>query len=285
MTDDELERELRETFESHATMITRGPSWPIFTPAATPEARRHWHWAAPLLAAAAVAALVIGLAVGFNGPDRPTPATPQPTVTADPVPAGMKAVDALGVEIYVPQDALIDQYCVARGIAVSRPLSLPAPSCPVESGAASVVVSIQTPAISAGGSAAPDDALPPACVTHVVLGSERSCVYERQDVSGPGSTSYSVSFYKHDVDISAGGGNRAGAEQALQIISSAHAAPIDRYGCTATDATPFVVSTPANQATRPRSSREPGRCWYPGPIASSQRARRSTLRRRASLAQ
>jgi hypothetical protein len=67
-TDDDLERLLRTTLDSHAATVVAGPAWTGSN--GRPQQRR---WVAPLLAAAVVAALTATLAVLYLYRSRPAP--------------------------------------------------------------------------------------------------------------------------------------------------------------------------------------------------------------------
>ncbi|HEY3736884.1 MAG TPA: hypothetical protein VGL26_05515 [Jatrophihabitans sp.] len=266
MTEDEIEQALRETFAAKAATITRGPVLPAEND--TPHSSTHWRWLAPLLAAAAIVTLVVGLAVGFNrnGHSAPAtpPSTPSSTSTSDPIPAGMKAVDALGVEIYVPSDAQLDPYCSIGGTVVYRPVPppMPAPSCPT-SNAASVAVSIQPPteSASAGGAGPASPGSEPTCVSHVVLSAERECVFEKHDAS-TGLTTYEVGSGADNVYLTASANSSAGAQRALQIIESTHEVSVDRYGCSATDPSPSILTTQTITPLNPDQVESLDVCWY-----------------------
>jgi len=119
MKDQELQTVLRATLETRAATVASGPQWNADEHLEPPQhLRRSITLWAPIAAAAAVLVLVAG-ALALRPNDKRHAATPPtPGVRAAvspsaqiPVPAGMKAVDAWGVEIFVPSSFHVDAPC------------------------------------------------------------------------------------------------------------------------------------------------------------------------------
>ena len=236
MNDDQIGEVLRKTLAARAATVTQGPAWdeddePLEI---APRRYRRARWLAPLAAAAVVLA-VVGAVFAVRGNDEPNqPAVPGAAGQVA-VPHGMKAVDALGVEIFVPSDFAVDDNCSQRSVA--RPIPARIGSCDgVPNGGASLHITI-SPVLTTSGRAC-------GSVT-VTLEREPACVTEQ---SVGTQSQLQVSWPRAAVTITAVGRDEKGA---LQILRSAHAVPVDRNGCRATNtdldrALPRNIPDPAN---------------------------------------
>lgn len=178
---------------------------------------------APIAAAVLVSAVVGGV-IAFRHDGGPANAPPAATGQV-PVPAGMQAVDALGVEIFVPSTLAIDPPCREKAVLRPVPPSAARIHCPYIAG--------PVVAIAEAGTIASQR-----CATTVTLDSERGCVVASRGAteSRPGgkvrqATDLTVAWPKHDVQLAI---TRTVDEAlGLRIIRSAHAVPVDRHGCAA----------------------------------------------------
>ncbi|MEP7020257.1 MAG: hypothetical protein ABI808_06370 [Pseudonocardiales bacterium] len=215
MNDQDVERVLRTTLTNRAGTVTNGPAWNAQDDVSTRRTRRRARWLAPLAAAAVILAVVGGVfALRYN--DKPPQSTPA-AIDQTPIPAGMKAVDTLGVEIFIPAAYSVDTGCGDR--AVLRPVPFPGapPSCPTSRDSI-VAISPSKPPAARG------------CTEQIALGGERACLSDTATASIPSIDTFSVYWPQHRVAISALGRDRA---VLLRIIRSAHAVPVDRHGCPA----------------------------------------------------
>jgi len=117
MNDEHIDEVLRQTLAARAATVTHGPTWDEdeAPPDIAPHRYRRARWLAPLAAAAVVLA-VVGAVFAVRGKDeRNQPAGPSAAGQVA-VPQGMKAVDALGVEIFVPSDFAVDDACAQRSV-------------------------------------------------------------------------------------------------------------------------------------------------------------------------
>lgn len=238
---------------TRAGAVTRGPDWDGDAGGDVvigPRRRNRTRWWAPLAAAVVVLA-VIGTTLAL----RSEPSGPAlHTGHQEPVPAGMKAVDALGVEIFVPQDMAVDPGPCGSG--VFRPVAMPRrmPSCPPRRG----------PRVTIGSIEPSTGAAPQACTgQRLALGRESACTTTLAAVGLP--PAYEVSWPGHGVSITTDDLDHAAA---LKILSTAHAVALDRNGCVGRDDTLDVVPKPApgtfNAQLLPRSSDSLSVCWYIG---------------------
>lgn len=160
---------------------------------------------------------------GSDGGRRPT------TFRQEPIPRGEQAVDAMGLEIFVPDRLVVDPPC--PGQSVSRPAYgfNGAPAC-----------GAPTPPYLMVWMATADDLIHGAvparslthCVARPVLDGETGCVVE-DTIRDATSTVLSAIWTKHGagVEIQV---DRHHEEWARSIFDSAHWVPIDRHGCVAT---------------------------------------------------
>jgi hypothetical protein len=264
VNDANIERVLRTTLTDRAATVTSGPVLGDVAASGRPDPRKPQQvrrWLAPLATAVMVAA-VAGIVITYRDMGKHHPATKRTPIVSDqlPIPKGMRAVDALGIEIFVPQSMRVDGPCGENG--VNRPLPSPLlqMSCPFIPG---LVVTFSQ-------ATKPSQA---ACVATVALDGERGCVTASlgESESGPNGTRQATDLVavwpRHDVQLST---TRSFDEQAaLRIIRSAHAVPIDRDGCAAS-----VDPIQAPQHNDPsqdggaslvppkRPARTMGVCWY-----------------------
>lgn len=251
MTDQDLERVLRTTMTDRAGTVTTGPAWggPDQLRDRSRTGRRRTRWLAPLAAAVVVAAVAGGV-IAYRGTATHPAAIKQPPPSGNqlPIPRGMKAVDALGVEIFVPNDFAVDDFCAAHG--VIRPVVFArVPSCPARLNRTVVGISRST-----GRSAG-------ACAGHLALDGEMGCLTKTGSGSLLSPYSFSAVWPKHGASLTVGGREEA---LGLQIIRSAHAVPIDRNGCAARrdrmlpDARTDLVARPVLST----GARTVSVCWY-----------------------
>lgn len=252
MTQPDLERILRSTLNSHADTVSHGPAWSGAGAAPdialAPRGRRRW--LAPLAAVAVVLTVVAG-AIALRHDDPSTDSKPVATAQV-PVPNGMKAVDALGVEIFVPQEFRVDALC--SGPKVTRPVAIRAPSCPLSTGSTVVSISPDAHAQTPSGR----------CMETLVLGGESTCLIAHAVFIYPAQ--YSATWPRHGVALTAGSNDQA---LVLSIFRSAHEVSIDRHGCAAArdpiDAPgqhdpADIGGAPAVPADRPAKLMDV--CWY-----------------------
>lgn len=260
MTDRDLERTLRATLTGRAGTVTSGPAWDGADDDLTvaPATGRRWQLFAPIVAAV----LVLGVAGGVIAYRHDGGRTnPPPAATGQVrIPAGMQAVDALGVEVFVPSTFKIDPLCSQP--AVFRPVPhIASADCPYFPGP---VVTIADAGAVANHP----------CATTVTLDTEAGCVVAQRGTAESGSggegrqpTDLTVAWPKHDVRLSV---SRTFDEAfGLRIIRSAHAVPVDRHGCAA-DRDPIeppgkhdpasIGGAPAVPEDRPANSMRV--CWY-----------------------
>lgn len=188
--------------------------------------------------------------------------TPAPSVGpaaySAQVPADHRAVDALGLEIFVPDDLVVDPPC--PGGSVNRPgygltygiaCAFLAPPALWLSSAASM----------ASGGAAPTSAN--ACVEQPILDGEAGCVSVDRDLDATTSLILAT-WTKHDVGLHLQVARNRQA-WALSIIRTAHWVPIDRHGCAAAR-TPVAVPEPPLEGgsgnVLPDDTSSLGVCWY-----------------------
>jgi hypothetical protein len=219
MSDEQIESTLRATFARRAESVADGPTWDadeepldVRPPARRSQAR----WLAPLAAAAVVLAVVSGILV-FRSDDRGAP-----NVSGQvPIPNGMKAVDALGVEIFVPKSMKVDSG--PCGFDVERPIAEPQTWY-----AAKCLVVAQVTIRPAAGAMHPG--LGFGCSgTTVSLAGESECLFQHIS-SGHEPIVQTITWPAHAVAITT---RTPDAALGLQIINSAHVVPIDRNGCSA----------------------------------------------------
>jgi hypothetical protein len=237
MNDDQIGEVLRKTLAARAATVTQGAPWdedeePLDI---APYRHRRVRWLAPL-AAAAVVLTVVGVTFALRGKDEQS-APPLPGAVEQPaVPAGMKPVDALGVEIFVPRTFGIDNPC-AGGTKVLRPIPTsslcPGPQQSVP------LVRITTP------QGHPDSN---SCAHPIRLDREPACPMSAASTGRSGPTSTTLIWPKHGVQLTVA---NLDSKATMQILRSAHAVPVDRNGCrarnTALDhALPRNIPDPAN---------------------------------------
>lgn len=176
-----------------------------------------------------------------------------------PIPAGDQAVDALGIEIFVPERLALDPPC--PGDSVSRPAygltyalgCRPFVAPEVWIGTAQGVITGAVPPRSTSH-----------CLRKPVLDGETGCVV-KDKLSDATTTTVSAIWPKHDVAIEIQT-LRSQTAWAMGIFASAHWVPVDRNGCAATR-TPVGL---ADQADTPGASILPSGtaslsvCWYSG---------------------
>lgn len=224
MNDEQLEQALRATFAGHAEAVTHGPAWdPAEEPLDTDRgrSRSRARRLAPLAAAAAVLAVVGGV-FALRGDDHASRTAPAGQLS---IPKGMQAVDALGLEIFVPKSFVVDDACQG-GPAVVLPIPASVGSCPAMLQADQAVTIAAAPATTG---------MTVACTDPIRLDGEPGCVMRSSAAGAPGRTgpeSASVSWPRHDVSLTVANLPEA---LTLQILRSAHAVPIDRNGCAARD--------------------------------------------------
>ncbi len=175
-----------------------------------------------------------------------------------PVPSGERAVDALGVEIFVPDGLVLDPPCA--GNSVNRPASglTYAIGC----------VALMPPAVwVATGKDVVNMASPPRSTTHClsrpVLDGEAGCVVQDagQDLN---TITLAAIWPRHDVGVDI----LVVASQsswAMRIFSSAHWVPIDRHGCAAGRSPVGLPEAPtATGGARilPDDTTSLSICWY-----------------------
>jgi len=260
MNDEHIDEVLRQTLAARAATVTQGPPWdedeePLHI---APHRHRRVRRLAPL-AAAEVVLTVVGVTFALRGKDEES-APPLPGVVEQAaVPAGMKPVDALGVEIFVPRTFGIDNPCEG-GTKVLRPIPTsslcPGPQQSVP------LVRITTPQ----GHLDPNS-----CAHPIRLGSEPACPMSAASTGQSGPTSTTLIWPKHGVQLTVA---NLDSRTTLQILHSAHAVPIDRNGCRATNtaldqALPRNIPDPANIQLNglpmPTSGVERmSVCWYIG---------------------
>lgn len=206
-----------------------------------------------------------GTSAGGNPPATPHPPIAAPTTTSaaqQPIPSGMQAVDALGVEIFVPRSLTLDPPCMTHS--VSRP-----------AGGLTYAIGCMMPTLpviwigTAAGPATWIDPPPESCANSVVLDGEAGCltVTTAPPNTNPDTVTAIIIWPKHSITVSAE--YPAGDEaKALAVARSAHWVPVDRHGCAARQTSASVV--PADAATLPRGPVLPddptsiGLCWYVG---------------------
>lgn len=244
-------------------------------------------WLLPVAAAAVVVALVVtvltlrgqgspagqvspGPASGATNPGSGSPGKEAETGVASlasapspaaqqAIPAGMQAVDALGVEIFVSADLTLDPPCAAQS--VSRPTygltyligcgPVQAPMVWITTAAAAAIWNNDPPATT--------------CANSVRLDGEagRLTVTDPTPNVEPAEVTATIIWPRHDIAVIAEfpAGQRT---QALAVAQSAHWVPVDRHGCAATRS-PVV---PADAGSLPAGSVLPAdatstsACWY-----------------------
>lgn len=256
MNDHELEDTLRTTFTGRAGTVARGPGWDGAALAST--RRRRMRWIAPLAAAAVVLA-VVGVVLGIRDSGGPNGSTSP--VAHHAIPSGMKAVDALGVEVFVPASWRVDDGpCPFDG--VRRPISLPdswrgakcAPSLVAEPS----VIFLDARPVMANG----------VCYERIALDGESGCVTrETPDRVRPGGYGLTVWWPQHQVGLST---FTPTLTAGLRVLQSAHAVPVDRNGCAArADATELAGSAQSTHPAGlfdsellPAATQQLGVCWF-----------------------
>lgn len=174
------------------------------------------------------------------------------------VPKGEQAVDALGVEIFVPAELQLDPPCPGRS--VNRPSygltyaigcsGLEPPEVWIKSGREVI-----------------DGASPPRSIEHCLarpmLDGESGCVIQ-DPIEDATTIALAVIWPHHDVGIQAQVLNGRTA-WAMRIFDSAHLAPIDRQGCTAIRS-PVGLAPPPPTTTSsdvvPLDTASVSICWY-----------------------
>jgi hypothetical protein len=253
MTDRDLERTLRATLTDRAGTVTSGPQWAgaedqlALEPDLGPRRRR----LLPVAAAVLVFAVAGGV-IAFRHDSEPTNPPPVASTNQVPIPAGMQAVDALGVEIFVPTTFRIDPLCGPN--LVRRPVAVLGAYCQVSTGTA---VTFARTELDLRGTAS-------TCRDRISLGDESSCI------SGSAGAKNSVRlgawWPRHQVAIDVSTSDDA---LGLRIIRSAHAVPVDRHGCAAArdPIEPPGKHDPASIGGAPevpddRPARSMTVCWY-----------------------
>jgi hypothetical protein len=241
MNDQELQEALRATFTAHAETITTGPQWQADEQPDRPRRRHGARLWVPMAAAAAAAGLVAVTGILTTGPAAPTPE----------VPAGMQAVDALGVEIFVPADFRVGN-CGPK--TVRLPVAPTDPCAPSPLGQWTHV-EISTERLSPGGR----------CLAEVALDDETTCV-STTPLSGTGvqpGARFVASWARHAVSILV---STSDENLGLEILRSAHAVDVNRHGCAAKRDPMAVAGTTSDGKLFPGdvSPTSAGVCWYVG---------------------
>jgi hypothetical protein len=252
MNDEHIDEVLRQTLAARAATVTHGPAWDEdeAPPDIAPHRYRRARWLAPLAAAAVVLA-VVGAVFAVRGKDeRNQPAVPG-TAGQVAVPKGMKAVDALGVEIFVPSDFAVDDACAQRS--VTRPIPSRIGSCTGVPPSNYVLQITIDPATTTTN-------MPCRSVT-VTLDGQRACVIV---LSVGAQWQLEISWPRAAVTIVAIGRDK---KAALDILRTAHAVPVDRNGCAARDESLDAVhnsgSGRIDQHLLPSDmTRSLSVCWY-----------------------
>jgi hypothetical protein len=224
MNDEHTDEVLRQTLAARAATVTHGPAWdedeaPLDV---APHRYRRARWLAPLAAAAVVLA-VVGAVFAVRGNDERNQQAGPSAAGQVPVPKGMKAVDALGVEIFVPKSYAVDTPCEG-GTRVLRPIPSSSP-CPAPQPAVQLV-RISTPDIGRPSST---------CARPISLGDEPACPLTSTAAGSPGHSgpeSTTITWPRHGVQLTVA---NLDSRTTMQILRSAHAVPIDRNGCRATN--------------------------------------------------
>jgi hypothetical protein len=269
-------------FARRAEHIRSGPAWPSADDAVRRfrprrPARR---WLLPAAAAAVVATLVVTVIAvrGLGSPaDHASPGPagesttsgpgvegadddrlpPAPTpVAQQPIPAGQQAVDALGVEIFVPTSLTVDPPCASKSV------SRPAYGLTYAIGC----IPVQAPALDIMTATNAADGMTPTtgpCAGTVELDGENGCI-RIQDADSSGSTiGVSVLWPRHDVALIADYPSDQRA-QALAVFKSAHRVSVDRHGCAATrfPVVPAGASSLPEGSVLPADATSTSACWY-----------------------
>lgn len=262
MNDEKIEELLRATLGRRATTVTTGPRWDVESEEVLDRPRRalrpRARWAAPLAAAAVVLAVVGGVLAYRASSSHQHPAA---QLSAPAVPSGMKPVDALGVEIFVPADFAVDNFCQSR--TVQRPVVVTeVRSCPLIFAPTSVRLTPREPR---------DLPSSAACIVTVALGDETSCI--RSAPTGVAGRQRIVTLAVWWPKLQAGiEVMTVDAPLGLRIIRSAHPVAVDRNGCAATNSAlllPRGIPDPANvhvgdSASRIAPADGMSVCWYIG---------------------
>ena len=176
-----------------------------------------------------------------------------------PVPRGEQAVDALGVEIFVPAEFTVDPPC--PGDSVNRPadgLTYDI-ACGVPMPPKARMVWI------AGADDVIDGSVPPRTTTHClsrpVLDGEPGCVVQDRS-QDPNTVFLAAIWINHDVGIQI----QAATDQkswAMGVFSSAHWVPVDRHGC-AVKRSPVGMTgaTSGDAVMLPEDTSSLSVCWY-----------------------
>lgn len=191
----------------------------------------------------------------------PQAAAGHPSSDPDPVagvavPAGEQAVDALGLEVFVPKELMLDPPCA--GNSINRPASgltytigctaLAPPA--VEIATAKNVVDSASPARSTTH-----------CLRRPVLDGETGCIVQ-DPTQNTDSIDLAAIWPRHDVGIQVH--VAAGRSTwAMRVFDSARWVPVDRYGCAASRSTVELPEvTTAGGGILPDDTTSLTICWY-----------------------
>ncbi len=213
----------------------------------------NWFVAAALLALIAVSGCTTARS---GGSSLPVDSTGSRHTVDVPIPRGEQAVDALGVEIFVPAVLTLDPPCADNS--VNRPAS----------GLTYTIgcTALAPPAVwIASGRDVIDGASPSRstehCLSHPVLDGEAGCIVE--DPTQNTDTIELAAFWtQHDVGIEI----LVAADQsawAMQVFNSAHRVPIDRHGCAAGRSPVGLPEAPSTGGgILPQDATSLSICWY-----------------------
>ena len=174
-----------------------------------------------------------------------------------PVPPGEQAVDALGIEIFVPAGLTLDPVCPDHS--VSRPADglTYAIGC-IPLGAPAVWIYTANNIV--------DGASPPRstahCLSRPILNGEAGCIVE-DPIQNTDTIGLAAMWPQHDVGIQI----HVAADQsawAMRVFNSAHWVPVDRQGCPATRSPVGLAQGPTTAGTRifPKDTASLSICWY-----------------------
>lgn len=181
---------------------------------------------------------------------------PAPMVSV-PVPPGEQAVDALGIEIFVPAGLTLDPVCADHS--VSRPAYglTYAISC-IPLGAPAVWIYTAKNIV--------DGASPPRstahCLSRPILNGEAGCIV-KDPTQNTDTIDLAAMWPHHDVGIQI----HVAADQsawAMRVFNSAHWVSVDRDGCPATRSPVGLAQAPTTAGTQilPEDTASLSICWY-----------------------
>lgn len=175
-----------------------------------------------------------------------------------PVPHGKEAVDALGVEIFVPAGLTLDPPCAGKSV------NRPAYGLTYSIGCKG----LEPPAVwIASGKNVIDGASPPRstrhCLSRPVLDGEAGCVIQ-DPIQDATTIALAVIWSHHDVGIQIQAAKNQAA-WAMRIFNSAHWVPVDRQGCSATRSPvglPEAPTASGDVGIVPDDTASLSVCWY-----------------------